>query len=148
MLYLGFCFAWKTTVAVCISSNDTNTTLHNSTTFSKCSMLPTLIWHFPFCLARLIFVLFVYGGKKRPDQVRLRSDKLIVLKTVASIVPSLSTSLTDDTTTIKLQPINKGKFRRILVFSAPSLCLSLPAIRRLSSVTIPSNRAEVLGDEN
>ena len=40
-----------------------------------------------------------------------------------------------------------GEFRRILVFSAPPLCLSLPVVRRLSSVTIPGNRAEVWDDE-
>ena len=33
------------------------------------------------------------------------------------------------------------------MISAPPICLSLPAIRCLSSVTIPSNRAEVLDDE-
>ena len=32
-------------------------------------------------------------------------------KTLASIVPSLSTLLTDDTTTIKQRPINKGNVR-------------------------------------
>ena len=82
----------------------------------------------------------------RKGQIK-RSDKLIVLKAVASIAPSLPTSLTDDSTTIKKQSINKGKFRRILVFSASPLCLSLSVVRRLSSVTIPSNRAEVLDDK-
>ena len=33
------------------------------------------------------------------DRAGLRWETLIVLKTVASIAPSLSTSLTDDTTT-------------------------------------------------
>ena len=41
----------------------------------------------------------------------------------------------------------KGEFRRILVFSASPLCLSLPVVRRLSSVTIPGSWVDVCYDE-
>ena len=79
--------------------------------------------------------------------MKIEAWKFYVLKTVVS---THSIYLTDNTTTTKHNNGDKqryGKFRRILVFSAPPLCLSLPVIRRLSSVTIPSNRAEVLDDE-
>ena len=51
----GVYFIWKTTVAVRISSKDTNTTLHNSTTFFKRYMPPTSIWHFPFSFGQIDF---------------------------------------------------------------------------------------------
>ena len=41
----------------------------------------------------------------------------------------------------------KGEFRRILVFSASPLCLSLPVVQRLSSVTIPGSWVDVCYDE-
>ena len=51
----GVYFVWKTTVAVRISSNDTNTTLHNSTTFFKMLDAPYLNVEFPFLFGQIYF---------------------------------------------------------------------------------------------
>ena len=53
----------------------------------------------------------------------------------------------DTTATTTTADELKSEFHRILVFSAPPLCLSLPVVRCLSSVTIPGSRAKAWDDE-
>ena len=93
---------------------------------------------------QFFFCLSIEARKYQIDKDR--GVEIYVLKTVVS---THSIYLTDNTTPTKHNNGDKqryGEFRWILVFSAPPLCFSLPAIR-LSSVTIPSNRAEVLDNE-
>ena len=74
--------------------------------------------------------------------MKIEAGKFYVLKTVVS-----TSQITQQQQQYITTAINKGKFRQILVFSAPPLCLSLPVIHCLSSFTIPGSWAEVWDDK-
>ena len=77
--------------------------------------------------------------------MKIEAGKSYVMK---NIVSTHSIYLTDNQQQKYITTaINKDKFRRILVFFAPSLCISLPVVRHCSSLTILGSRAEVWDGE-